>query len=66
MWLFGLPWFGSPRTIKDVRMSYCRFGKKYKKDTWFRVWGNNFGQLSRLCTRTRGNNTFGNAEHKHL
>ena len=27
LWIFGMPWFGPPRTYKDVRMSYCHFGR---------------------------------------
>ena len=23
IWIYGLPWFGPPRTYRDVRMSYC-------------------------------------------
>ena len=66
MWIFGLPWYGSPRTYSDARMSYCRYGRKYKKDTRFRVWGRSFMRIAKLCTRSHGKLSCGQAEHKHL
>ena len=27
LWVFGIPWFGPPRRYRDVRMSYCLYGK---------------------------------------
>ena len=66
LWLYGLPWFGHCHTYSDVRMSYCRYGKKYQKNTRFRVWGRSFAALERLCTKRKGKWACGNALHQHL
>ena len=66
LWIFGMPWFGPPRTYKDVRMSDCHFGREYKKDTHLRVWGTSFDRIAKLCTKCKGHFSCGRAENKHL
>ena len=36
LWLYGAPWFGSPKSYRDVRLSYCMYGTRYQKHTRFR------------------------------
>ena len=66
IWIYGAPYFGSHTKYRDARMSYCMYGKAYKKNTRFRTWNGDFSKLSRLCTTKKGRHSCGNEYHAHL
>ena len=66
LWLYGEHWFGSSKRFRDIRMSYCMFGKAYQKNTRFRVWGRNLQGLGKLCCKKKGKLACGRKEHKQL
>ena len=66
LWIYGTPYFGSHTKYRDTRMSYCRYGKAYKKNTRFRTWNGDFSKLNRLCTTKNGRHSCGNEFHTHL
>ena len=66
LWSYARKNFGPTKRWKDTRMSYCRFGKRYKKNTRFRSWNLNLSSLAKKCTRKGGKNTCGQVEHAKL
>ena len=66
IWLYGAPWFGSTKQFRDVRMNYCRCGKKYQKNMRFRVWGKSLGYIRKSCILNHGIFTCGAVKHKHV
>ena len=66
LWLYGAPWFGNTKQYRDVRMSYCRYGKQYQENTRFRVWGKSLGKIGQICTIKHGRLACGAVKHTHL
>ena len=66
LWVYARKNFGSPKRWKDFRLSYCRYGKRYKKNTRFRAWKLNLHRLQKMCTKKGGKNTCGRPEHEKL
>ena len=65
-WVYARRNFGSSKRWKDVRLSYSRYGKRYKKSTRFRTWKLDLHSLDNLCTRKGGKNTCDIHEHEKL
>ena len=54
MWTYARRSFGEPHRYADTRLSYCMYGKPYKKVTRLRVWRLTLAPLGLICVKGGG------------
>ena len=65
LWLAAEFWRGRASGYSDARLSYCRFGASWRKDTRIRFWGAYPQELCLRCVTTSAGTTCGLPPGEH-